>query len=622
MCGIFGGISTAGAKLNLYNIRHLGFENVTRGKHSCGLSVNSQVTYGVDDDKLFYDFANTHAKLFAQELKKPIVLGHTRQATRGAHTLENAHPFVFYKGKKPMFIGVHNGTLENHVELAKKYKVDIKGIEVDSKALFKIIYEKGKDPKILKDILESYIGAAALAFYWTDEDALYLYHGKSPSYKNGVQAEERPLFAGYNIDECFYFSSIESSLSHIGCPAKEIYDLENNTVFKVTPDKGFQTFIDGIDRSNAYKPYKAASTSTHNRNVSSSNNSQYDPFKNSNCTVGSETEYEDGLSLVDAYSEELEKSKIRATKGEFLSFEQDLGPSFNKNEHRLIFRKGQYYLSSDLIRPYTTPYNCATWITKEGFIAFELPVSEECTNKLLYPVFFNEGHWLKSEDAVKELLEAYNEAKEENGFLVHSSLWMRLSAVPSIFQSSEKDNDVLYNFKGDLFTGTFKPPFSNKSFELVDGRLVSIIRESKIRDAFFADTAATKKADSFVTAFSQSVLSTASTQQKITKIKDTIKSTLNVVESKKVNLENLDDKTPRHIISHFLKRAISEIENAEVKDTVPFDVEDKKQKEHLFSLADKYTRLALLCEKLQIENHEVLTNMINFIKESFYTTKD
>lgn len=125
MCGIFGynfkdGTISSGRRAILGN--NLARLNDKRGGHSWGVcSIENGST---DINRGLGDMAD-HAWHLADAT---FVMGHTRYATIGAKTVENAHPFEIDD-----IIGAHNGGVTNHHELDKKYK---RNTTVDSQHLF------------------------------------------------------------------------------------------------------------------------------------------------------------------------------------------------------------------------------------------------------------------------------------------------------------------------------------------------------------------------------------------------------------------------------------------------------------------------------------------------------
>jgi hypothetical protein len=125
MCGIFGynfkeGAITAGRRAILGN--NLARLNDKRGGHSWGVcnieDGATSISRGLGD-------LADHAFHLADG---KFVMAHTRYATIGAKTVENAHPFEIGN-----IIGAHNGGCINNYELDKKYKRDCK---VDSMHFF------------------------------------------------------------------------------------------------------------------------------------------------------------------------------------------------------------------------------------------------------------------------------------------------------------------------------------------------------------------------------------------------------------------------------------------------------------------------------------------------------
>lgn len=156
-----------------------------------------------------------------------LLLAHVRQKTSGANTSDNAHPFI-----NNGIVLLHNGTLTGVWNLAKEAGLQYAVSKVDSEYLCDGI-AKYLNPYILT----KFTGAAAVLF--TDstnlaENVLYVYRNK-----------ERPLFYGY-IGEDMYISSIEDSLSIVGCSA--ITSFEEDYLYSIVDGK--HTNMVKIENSN------------------------------------------------------------------------------------------------------------------------------------------------------------------------------------------------------------------------------------------------------------------------------------------------------------------------------------------------------------------------------------
>lgn len=283
-CGIFAWAGKSVKSYNNSNFNILGIYNEERGRHSCGRTMDGEIEIGTGVNKVYKDFMETLEQNSPKKI--PVVIGHTRHATYGLHTVANAHPFGFGFNKDIEgfeFIGVHNGTLINHEELAKKYKVNLdvfkkKGNskkasfereKIDSEVLLEILY-KSKNYKVLKE----YNGAAALVWTNTKEpNVIYCWHGKSKKYhweQKGKEEEERPLFYWREHKNSLYISSIKNSLRSIGGNDDSIGMFDHNTVYKITNGDVNNAEKVIIDRNKNY-----TSKSTYNNSYNESGKNAY-----------------------------------------------------------------------------------------------------------------------------------------------------------------------------------------------------------------------------------------------------------------------------------------------------------------------------------------------------------
>ena len=243
MCGLFGIISKESVTVDKRALATLGFMNDVRGGDACGLFIDGQVEYGTegDDVKFFHFFRKS--ELFKNATRANVVLGHCRKASVGGKSADKAQPIVIKENDEIKFVLLHNGTIKNYTELAKKYIPDenITGLS-DTQVMAKIFYLSGFD------CLEEYNGGAVfvVADYREETPKVYLWRGCSKDYSYSKEPTyERPLFI-VRFNNRLAFSSIGEGLECL-YPDLEVQTIQPNTL--VSFENGKLHIVRKFDRS-------------------------------------------------------------------------------------------------------------------------------------------------------------------------------------------------------------------------------------------------------------------------------------------------------------------------------------------------------------------------------------
>ena len=236
MCGIFGTINKTKPKRFRYTpFASLGIFNDSRGGDSCGIFIDKHYEYGVDKKKLFKDFM-LESKVLEEFRGKEVsvAIGHCRKASVGAINEANAQPVIIQDDKgEPEFVLIHNGTIKNHEELAKKYipEVNITGM-TDSQIMARIFYKSGYQ------VLSEYYGGSVffIVDYRKGSPECFFFQGYSKNTEyTKEETQERPLFIVHR-DGTLTFSSIYEILQ-VACPGAKVWQPHANTLYSFT-DKG------------------------------------------------------------------------------------------------------------------------------------------------------------------------------------------------------------------------------------------------------------------------------------------------------------------------------------------------------------------------------------------------
>ena len=230
MCGIVGYVGENKARpILIKGIRRLEY----RGYDSAGLSI-------IDDNEIIC----AKSVGYIDELEKKIdrrfnesTIGivHTRWATHGAPTVENAHPHCDCSGKISI---VHNGIIENYNYLKAKLKKEghIFKSETDSEVIAHLIesYFDGEIEDAVRRALKEVDGAYGLAIISLDDP------GKMIAARRGS-----PLIVGIGKREHFVTSDVAAILEY----TREVVYLDDNEIAVLTRDKMETTDIDNVQIS-------------------------------------------------------------------------------------------------------------------------------------------------------------------------------------------------------------------------------------------------------------------------------------------------------------------------------------------------------------------------------------
>ena len=209
MCGIIGYI---GAKpvvpLVIEGLKTLEY----RGYDSAGVAVVSDGS--VERRRVKGKISNLEEHLSQFPLEGEYGIGHTRWATHGRPSEENAHPHIDCSGR---IVVVHNGIIENYLTLKKDLKE--KGhdfvTETDTEVIVHLIEENysGSLQEAVLKAVEELEGAYAIVALAADDEK------KIVAAKKGA-----PVVVGLGNEEYFVASDINALLAH----TKDVVYLEDN----------------------------------------------------------------------------------------------------------------------------------------------------------------------------------------------------------------------------------------------------------------------------------------------------------------------------------------------------------------------------------------------------------
>ncbi|MFX0085100.1 MAG: glutamine--fructose-6-phosphate transaminase (isomerizing) [Candidatus Hodarchaeota archaeon] len=223
MCGIIA--ITTSSKKHVSKMITTGLKRLEyRGYDSVGISLMSDGKIHTLKD--VGKIESVEKKIDLESLKGTIGIGHTRWATHGPPSRENAHPHSDCTGNLTV---VHNGIIENYLEL-KQYLLK-KGhefsSETDTEVIAHLIEEelKQSDPALsvinaFKRVLIKIEGTYAITLMHTDEpETIFL------------ARKDSPLVIGVLEDTKFAASDIPAFLEY----TKKIIVLNNDEIASITP---------------------------------------------------------------------------------------------------------------------------------------------------------------------------------------------------------------------------------------------------------------------------------------------------------------------------------------------------------------------------------------------------
>jgi glucosamine--fructose-6-phosphate aminotransferase (isomerizing) len=237
MCGIVGYIG----KKNAVDIVLCGLKKLEyRGYDSSGIAVvkDRQLQIRRSVGKL----KRLEESIEKNPLKANISIGHTRWATHGKPSEENAHP---HTDPTKSIVIVHNGIIENYAVLKSGFEKEGKEFksETDTEVIAHLIKKHYKDNLLyaVQETLKEIKGSYAFGVICKDEPDKII-----------CARQDAPLIVGVGKGENFLASDIPALLSY----TRDMIFLENGDIAEVTADKIVITDIENNVKDREVKNIK------------------------------------------------------------------------------------------------------------------------------------------------------------------------------------------------------------------------------------------------------------------------------------------------------------------------------------------------------------------------------
>src|SRR6186713_3334389 len=230
MCGIIGYIgSKPVVPVLLDGLRRMEY----RGYDSAGVALVSPE--GISLRRSAGKLANLETSIKSDPIDGQFGVGHTRWATHGRPTEENAHPHRDCTGR---IVVVHNGIIENYLEL--KHELIREGhkfvTETDTEVVAHLVEKESRGDGLeaaVRRALQRLRGLFALVLISADDPDTIV------AVRNGP-----PVVVGLGEGEFFVASDIPAILSH----TREVVFLDDREVAVVTRNGARFSGFDGVER--------------------------------------------------------------------------------------------------------------------------------------------------------------------------------------------------------------------------------------------------------------------------------------------------------------------------------------------------------------------------------------
>ena len=227
MCGIIGYISKDDNNIQsklVQNLKKLEY----RGYDSSGFCIINNNNFYVK--KSLGQIDNLQKQI--DDTKSNIGIAHTRWATHGSVNTNNTHPIL---SKKHTWAVVHNGIIENYVEIKKQLGEKNFCTQTDTEVVPNFLESQKSNNNIEKifNLTKTLTGSYALCMINKDQkDTMYLARKNSPLFvaqnSNSIMASSDPVC--FDCNYTHYYSIPQNSIAIITLKGLEFFDFNKNKI--------------------------------------------------------------------------------------------------------------------------------------------------------------------------------------------------------------------------------------------------------------------------------------------------------------------------------------------------------------------------------------------------------